>query len=133
MRTLEQKRASFAWDRVVAIREGNKDAAKIAMHIQRLPAMVLANGLGETLAFLLQKSGNKSGPEYDVYDILAEWIVDERKLYEGPRNQLLERLIAGDRFLYQQAQEEVWALLVWLKKFAAAYLEEPPSTQEEES
>ena len=62
MRTLEQKRASFAWDRVVAIREGNKDAAKIAMHIQRLPAMVLANGLGETLAFLLQKSGTKSGP-----------------------------------------------------------------------
>lgn len=133
MRTLEQKRALFAWDRVVAIREGNKDAAKIAMHIQRLPAMVLANGLGQTLAFLLQKSGNKSGAEYVVYDILAEWIVDQRELYEGPRDQLMERLIAGDRFLYQQAQEEVWALLVWLKKFAAAYLGEPPSTEEEES
>ncbi|MGI6558007.1 MAG: type III-B CRISPR module-associated protein Cmr5 [Limnochordia bacterium] len=133
MRTLEQQRASFAWKWIASVREGNKDAAKIAMHLQRLPAMVLTNGLGQTLAFLLQKSDNKASPEYDVYDVLAKWIVDERKLYEGTRDQLMQRLITGDRFLYQQAQEEICALLVWLKKLAAAYLEKPSLPKEGDS
>lgn len=124
MRTLEQERALFAWERINSVcMEHPTQAKDVAMHIKKMPAMVLANGLGQALAFLLQKDeGNRSGPEYIVYDIIAEWIVEERKLYTGPRADLMSRLIQGDRFLYRQAQEETWALLVWLKKFAEAYI-----------
>jgi CRISPR-associated protein Cmr5 len=124
MRMLEQERALFAWEQVSSVRKGNAKVAKdVAMYIKGMPAMVLANGLGQTLAFLLQKAGgNQTDPEYIVYDILAKWIMDRRKIYEGPRAHLMKKLIEGDRYLYQQSQEEIWALLVWLKKFSDAYL-----------
>lgn len=124
MRTLEQERALFAWEQVSSIRKGDAKVAKdVAMYIKRTPAMVLTNGLGQTLAFLLQKAeGNRATAGYIVYDIFAKWIVDERRIYEGPRADLMKKLIEGDRYLYRQSQEEIWALLVWLKKFSDAYL-----------
>ena len=117
MRMLEQERALFAWEQVSSVRKGNAKVAKdVAMYIKGMPAMVLANGLGQTLAFLLQKAGgNQTDPEYIVYDILAKWIMDRRKIYEGPRAHLMKKLIEGDRYLYQQSQEEIWALLCGLR------------------
>ncbi|HHY63011.1 MAG TPA: type III-B CRISPR module-associated protein Cmr5 [Bacillota bacterium] len=124
MRTLEQERALFAWERVNSVcKDHPNDAKDVAMNIRKMPTMVLTNGLGQTLAFLLQKDeGRRSGPEYIVYDMIAEWVVDKRKLYAGPRADLMNQLIQGDRYLYRQAQEETWAMLAWLKKFADAYI-----------
>ncbi len=131
MKTLEQKRAQFAWEQINKVRNQKKySPAKVAMHLRRLPAMVLTNGLGQTLAFLLADSkNNKDGPSYVVYAMLAEWLITKRHLYEGKQEELLYHLAKGDRAKYQQAQEEVWALLNWLKKCADAYL---PSTDERE-
>ncbi|NLG86289.1 MAG: type III-B CRISPR module-associated protein Cmr5 [Firmicutes bacterium] len=131
MRTLEQDRALFAWEQIDKVRNQKKySPAKVAMHLRRLPAMVLTNGLGQTLAFLLADSENKKDkPSYVVYDMLAEWLITKRHLYEGKKEELLYYLVKGDRTKYQQAQEEVWALLNWLKKCADAYL---PSTDARE-
>ncbi len=124
MKTLAQKRAQFALKRIDQVRSQKEySPAKVAMHLRRLPAMVLANGLGQTLAFLLADSkNNKNEPSYVVYDMLAEWLVTEQHLYEGKPERLLHHLVEGDSAKYQQAQEEVWALLDWLKKCADAYL-----------
>lgn len=68
MRTLEQERALFAWERVNSVcKDHPNDAKDVAMNIRKMPTMVLTNGLGQTLAFLLQKDeGRRSGPEYIV-------------------------------------------------------------------
>lgn len=124
MQTLEQKRAAFAWQKVQAVKnmEG-KTPAKVAMYLRRLPAMIMVNGLGQSLAFLLADAENhRDRPSYVTFDLLAEWLVDERKLFPQPRQHLFSQLVQGDRAQYQQAQEETWALLNWLKKLADAYL-----------
>ncbi|MGI6539205.1 MAG: type III-B CRISPR module-associated protein Cmr5 [Bacillota bacterium] len=62
----------------LSLQRPSKHAKDVAMNIRKMPTMVLTNGLGQTLAFLLQKDeGRRSGPEYIVYDMIAEWIVDE--------------------------------------------------------
>ena len=68
MRTLEQERALFAWERINSVcMEHPTQAKDVAMHIKKMPSMVLANGLGQALAFLLQKDeGKRSGPEYSL-------------------------------------------------------------------
>ncbi|NMA55065.1 MAG: type III-B CRISPR module-associated protein Cmr5 [Firmicutes bacterium] len=128
VKTLTQERAEYAYDKINQIRlKPQYSPAKVAMHLRRLPAMVLANGLGQTLAFLLADAGcDKNKPSYLVYDMLAQWLVAKRKLYEGQPHDLIYHLVSGNRVAYQRAQQEVWALLDWLRKFADAYL---PSTE----
>lgn len=124
MRLLEQRRAEYAWQRIDATKKELGDGAKdVAMHLRGMPAMVLANGLGQSLGFMLAKAkGNPKDPHYVVYDIIAEWLVERRSIYAGQRRDLIQSIMAGDRAVYQQAQEETWALLVWLKKFGDAYI-----------
>ena len=117
--TLEQKRAVFAWERVKSLDDGLKD--KAGMYIRRLPAMTFSNGLGQTLAFLWAK-GAEDRSALIVYEILADWLISRRQIYGGDRKHLIETIARDDRFRYQLAQEEIWALLNWLKKFADAFL-----------
>ncbi|MBP7892762.1 MAG: type III-B CRISPR module-associated protein Cmr5 [Firmicutes bacterium] len=124
MSTLEQERARYAWEQIDRVKTTAGDkAAEVAMHLRGLPAMVLANGLGQSLAFLLSKAkGNTKSSHYVVYDVIAEWVVSRRGICPGPKQDLIHSLMQGDRSTYQRAQDETWALLVWLKKFADAYI-----------
>lgn len=122
-RTLEQERAAFAWERVKLL-EDLKEKADAGMYIRRLPAMTFANGLGQTLAFLLAKAAGESHDPaaFEVYKILADWLIRHRRIYSGEPEDLIKTIAESDRYQYQLAQEEVWALLNWLKKFADAFL-----------
>lgn len=122
--TLEQKRAVFAWERVKSLDDSLKE--KAGMYIRRLPAMTFNNGLGQTLAFLQAKTtetekSNKLAA-HEVFMILADWLIKERGIYKGEPENLIKTIAEGDRFQYQLAQEEIWALLNWVKKFADAFL-----------
>lgn len=126
-RVLEQKRASFALE---AVRRAEKSGMlKYGVLVHRLPAMILTNGLGQSMAFLLANVGSNGGEGGGgdsfraVYDDLARWLVQERRLFGNRNGDLIELLIESDRDVYFRAQEEVLCLLNWLKKFAAAYLE----------
>ncbi|MGE5573039.1 MAG: type III-B CRISPR module-associated protein Cmr5 [Bacteroidota bacterium] len=124
MSTLEQQRAHYAWEKINHVTtDASSKAAEVTMHLRSLPAMVLANGLGQSLAFLLAKAqGNPTSPHYMVYDMIAEWLVSRRRICAGEKENLIHSLMQGDRSMYQRAQDETWALLVWLKKFADAYI-----------
>lgn len=123
-RTLEQERAAFAWDKVQQLKvDLGEKAGDATMYIRRLPAMTFGNGLGQTLAFLLaQAAGDSNKPAFKVYQILAEWLIRHRQIYAGELDKLIKTIADNDRYQYQLAQEEVWALLNWLKKFADAFL-----------
>jgi CRISPR-associated protein Cmr5 len=132
-RTLEQERAAFALDQVELLQKQGDIAKEAAMYIRKLPAMIFTNGLGQSLAYLLAKTnGNMELPAGQVYEILATWLTEKRKIYCEKQGGLLKIMMETDRYKYQLAQEEAWALLEWLKKFADAFLPKEESESEPE-
>jgi CRISPR-associated protein Cmr5 len=126
-RTLEHERAAFAYEKVKRCKGENVDyRKKYATHVRSLPTMVLQNGLGQALAFLLADAEGNQTPSIQLYSELQDWLCgtpisgwQERVYAEG---ELIERLIQGSRADYQRAQQSVLALLSWMRKFADAYL-----------
>ena len=55
--TVQQQRAAFALNEISKIAEKNKGkiSAELASFIVGMPTMILANGIGQTFAFLLSK------------------------------------------------------------------------------
>ncbi len=119
--TIEQQRARFALGRVREV-ASKKYGGKYRQEVQGLPAMILTNGLGQTLAFLRAKSkGGRADDEHAAaYQHLCSWIC----LQMGWTGDLLERVTATDVAGYRRAQLEALAVLGWLKRFAEAELPE---------
>ena len=119
---LEQKRAKYALDKVL---KEKKDKEKYGTFIRRLPPMILTNGLGQALAFLLADAeGKEEKPSWRIYSQMQQWLIIEQKIYAKPDSGLIETIVRGSRSDYMHAQQEALSLLVWMKKFADAYLPE---------
>jgi CRISPR-associated protein Cmr5 len=130
-RTLEQYRAKYALDSIQEVLgfPQNVDKAKYGATIRKLPAMILNNGLGQALAYLLaDDEGKHSKPSWLLYQDFQEWLsgppapTHPSRTYTDGTPNLIEQLMSGDREKYLRAQQEALALLVWMKKFTDAYL-----------
>jgi CRISPR-associated protein Cmr5 len=99
---------------------GNNWKGKYGSVVRKLPSYILANGLGQTLAFLKAKGEGRPGDEHEVlYQHLAEWL--QKQLHIG--GDLLEWLAnTATSQQYRLATMEALALLQWLKRFAEAEL-----------
>ena len=115
--TLDQKRARHAWDviqKVLASKEGQKD---FGTQVKKLPARIMAAGLGQALAFLEAK--NDKGKTQALLDALADWM-HQRRSTAGDRR-LVVRVIEGDADFLRFATAESLAYLQWLVRFADAH------------
>ena len=130
-RTLDQRRARHAWEAVGQLmKENTVDKDAYAREAKKLPARILAAGLGQALAFLSAKTkakeegqeGNKAKAKEKALRQLAEdlsgWI-RERGLIEKDK-QLLESVIQSDAVFLRRATDEVLAYLEWLNRFLEA-------------
>lgn len=119
--TAEQERAREALQRVREVK-GKAFEARYTAEVKGLPAMILINGLGQTLAFLRAKG--KDAEHAALYAHVATWVSRQLKL-DGD---LLEAITQIDVATYRRCQVEALALLTWLKRFAEAELtgEEAP-------
>ncbi len=124
-RSLEQKEALFALQCVGRIRsKNNKELeSNYFIQIKRFPAMVLTNGLGQSLAFLLartDKNSSESSGHKALYNDIAKWLV-ANDIYpkEGT---IIEQLMKNDMNKYMQAEQFTLRFLSWLVRFAKAYL-----------
>jgi CRISPR-associated protein Cmr5 len=117
MKTLEQKRAAHAWDWVQKV--GAKEKEEFDTQAKKLPARILASGLGQALAFLAAK---ELAPT--LQDALNDWIAQRRTPPDGERR-LLVRIIKGDADFLRFATAEALAYLQWLVRFADATSEAP--------
>lgn len=121
--TVEQERAKFALSRVQDVaREERGIAASYRQEVMGLPAMILTNGLGQTLAFLKAKSegGRKRNEHAAAYRHLDWWV--RTQLPPSLEGDLLEAITRMDVSTYRLAQSEALAVLGWLKRFAEAEL-----------
>ncbi len=118
MRTLEQQRAAYAWEKLRApVKKEFVNLAKGA------PALVMTNGLVQFLGFLLAKDeGHKR-----LANIVVGWL-RKRGIVAGGQNgagnndvnDALERLLAGDARQYMRATEEALEILRWVRTLADA-------------
>ena len=120
--TLEQKRAKHALNCIDEIIKKNQLKEKYSTFVSRMPTMILNNGLGQALAFLLSKSENKEDAAKTFYNQLQAWLCGSDGIY--PEGNLIRLLMDNDRKKYIHAQSETLALLNWMKKFSDAYLVE---------
>lgn len=115
MRLLSQERAAYALERV---QEAGKDA-EYARLCRDLPAMLLQNGLGQSLAFLRSKRDEKAAGK--LYADISGWLIEKRGIYRVG-DDLIEAVVSGERNEYVAAQEEALELCGWLKRFADALI-----------
>lgn len=128
--TKEQERAAKAWAYIADVK-GKTFEGKYGGRVKELPALILTNGLGQTLAFLRAKGkGNPNAPQ-TLYGHLSEWVMSE--IASGQQDSLLEWIIGQDSSTYRRATTEALAFTVWLKRFAEAELksEEPDRGEED--
>lgn len=117
MQTLDQLRAKHAWERV---RGSTKEYGNLA---KSMPALIMSNGLMQTLAFLK----GKDRPEHDrlLKDILS-WLSDKscKVLPEGAQEfkSAMAELAKCDSMKYQRATEEALGILRWIRHLASAVL-----------
>jgi len=125
-RTLEQERAAHALS-MVRLLEKEKDhdrADKFASYVERMPASILNNGLGQALATLLaQAKGDRRDPHYRLYEFIQNWLCrDDSQTPYRLAGDLMEAITGNSRQAYLRAQAETLSWLNWMKKFAVAYL-----------
>ena len=128
MRTLGQKRAEFALNKVLeVIQDIDEDKKKeFGRFTAGAPSMILQNGFGQTLAFWLSR---KSDKHLALFDIVVEWLSydngkDVRNTFtrKRERKEFMKELSEMDQSRYLAAQKETLALLEWVKRFANADL-----------
>lgn len=123
--TLDQRRATYALATVQKHRNAAA-AARYATLARGIATMVLQNGLGQALAYLLADAEGKPSPALELYNELQAWLcgpVDAEhpeRVYS--RADLIAELMAGSRADYQRAQRHALNLLAWMRKFVDAYL-----------
>ncbi len=114
----EQERAKMAWELVNDVPKNLMD--DYASLVKSAPVMILTNGLGQALAFIISKSKNK---EYSIlYDHLNQWLAGNVVWIQNGdiSNDLIERVIHEKSQGYRMATEEALAFLAWVKRFATA-------------
>lgn len=124
-RTLDQKRAAHALDRVNALeKQAQTDLNdRYAKYAKGLPAMIIMNGLGQAAATLRASDAEENRL---LYAHLESWLCRNDPAAPYPStNSLLDAIVKDSRESYLRAQAEALAWLAWLKKFAQAYLEKP--------
>lgn len=127
--TLTQERADFALQSILQVEQYfPRDAKKRAEYstlVRSLPAMLRANGLGSTLAFLSAKAEGKpphDSPSACLYMQISEWIHGKVRWTDQPKNaeELLASLVKQNSSVYRRAGTEAEQLAIWLRRFAEA-------------
>lgn len=132
-KTLEQERAQRAWACVEEVTNQSQDfKKKYGSLARKVPMLVLTNGLGQTLAFLLSKAKrhepeNKRSVEAKAHDLLfthlSNWVLEQvAPGTDAGHQNLLQWVLENDSVAYRRATIEALAFLNWLKRFAEAEL-----------
>lgn len=121
MRTFDQIRAEFAWQRVNAVEQGVRE--KYRNLAKSLPALVMTNGLMQSLAFLRGKADHRDRNEHDrLLSHILEWL-QEAGVIPGQQigfEAAMNWCVAPERTTldYQHATEEAQAILRWIRQLA---------------
>lgn len=117
---LQQRRAANAYNRVYEIKSLRDEKIKkeYGSLVRGLPAMILTDGLGQALAFLLAKAKGETNAHSYAYNHLSSWVCAWAR--QDPNTDLLQLVLARSTSEYRQYTNEALAYLHWLKRFVEA-------------
>ena len=115
--TLGQQRAAYCLKQLQNLNDGIR--ADFKPLSAGLPAMIMQNGFGQTLAFLVAKGKEK---HIAAFTIIAEWLIEQNVLNADRPREMLQQISKLDQSKYLHAQKETLAMLEWLKRYANAGL-----------
>ena len=122
--SLDQRRAKHALD---CIKKRQKDGTKQSdylSYVKVLPATILQNGFGQAMVTLLAAAKGEDS-HYRLYEDVQSWLCgDDEDAPFRNKGDLLEAITSNGQQDYLKAQAEAQAYLIWLEKFAAAFLQE---------
>ena len=79
--------------------------------------MILMNGFGQTLAFMVAKGDEKYNL---VFNLMKAWLVENKNLVPvGHPRDFLKNISRLSQEKYMDAQKEALAFLEWVKRYAA--------------
>jgi len=123
LRTLEQDRANFAWDCVKEIKNlQNETEKKYKSFVKKSSALLLTNGLGNTLAFYQSKFGESAeGQAYKfLYKHIDGWLKNQQLINQDAVQWIKSEDTSSLDVI--RATREALAFINWLKRFADAEL-----------
>lgn len=140
IKTLEQKRAEYAFNIVNEIKKDESCASDFSGLIAKMSSYILTNGLGNTIAFLFSKGKDH---HLIVAGLMADWILRKNKLNRSEQierlsndwifninqvkenfNEIIDKLILNvNMSFYTVITNELLALFVWLKRFCDGMIE----------
>lgn len=123
MENIQQERAKFAIEQLEGISKNQVIDKDTATFIVGMPNMILSNGIGQTMAFLLAKSDK----EKKVYKILKNWICRKYAnlgFTDKSDMDFIKTFCSLKQDKYLEIQRECLRLCEWLKRYARAFQEE---------
>ena len=123
MENIQQERAKFAIEQLEKISSNQVIDKDTATYIVGTPNMILSNGIGQTLAFLLAKTDK----EKKVYRILKNWICKKYAnlgFTDKSDMDFIKTFCTLKQDKYLEIQRECLRLCEWLKRYARAFQEE---------
>jgi CRISPR-associated protein Cmr5 len=134
IQTMGQKRAAFTLKKLEKI---NLEFANSDPNIESdqknewkrftagIPAMMLQNGFGQTLAFFVAKRDkNKQTDKYKrAFDLIKDWLQENNNFAEDrvEEHDFLKAIVEVDQTQYFELRKETMALMEWVKRFAAMF------------
>lgn len=128
MENIQQERAKFAIEQLEKISSNQVIDKDTATFIVGTPNMILSNGIGQTLAFLLAKTDK----EKKVYRILKNWICKKYAnlgFTDKSDMDFIKTFCTLKQDKYLEIQRECLRLCEWLKRYARAFQEEDKDKQ----
>lgn len=121
MRTLGQLRAEYCIEALAGLNDSLR--ADFKPFSSGLPAMILQNGFGQALAFLLAKGKEKQTDKHlTAFQIITGWLEARTLITHDSRPNILKQISTMEQSEYLQCQRETLAMLEWLKRYANASL-----------
>ncbi|HPH03837.1 MAG TPA: type III-B CRISPR module-associated protein Cmr5 [Spirochaetota bacterium] len=121
MPTKEQLRAEYVLKKIDTMYTKGVDEENVNF-ITGAPTLILTNGIGQSIAFLLAKA-ERDNKQEKVFMIIKEWLENEIPGLQGCADnmQFLQHFSQLSMSDYLRAQDEALRMLAWLKRYARAF------------
>lgn len=111
-RSLDQERAAHAWKSLPSTVE-----SELVNLAKGAPALIMSNGLMQTLAFYQDKGGKA---HKNLVATIASWLHEQRLVEGQDFGKVMTSLHGSSSDTYMLATEETLELLKWVRQLAAA-------------
>lgn len=119
MKNLSQKRSQFALEQLLNHR--NVVNKEYKSFVAGVPAMIIQNGFGQTMAFILSKVQREQKHRL-TFSLIRNWLREAGMIPAEVTDDVkfMQHLSEIDQKTYMLLQREAMAFLEWVKRYAAA-------------